>query len=118
MNVKKYKLIYDFREIEIEVDHNKISEKDLHQINDFWSGSTERLNANENNVLYAVLKMLAIQIIQVQIEYNYNEFGVIGVFDKGIEGWPKMDGTNGFKIVSVDEFLPDDYDISIEEIEE
>lgn len=44
-NIKKYIIDYDWKaSIEIEIDHDVMTEEKLHQINNFWSDSEYRLN--------------------------------------------------------------------------
>ena len=58
-NIKKYIIDYDWKaSIEIEIDHDVMTEEKLHQINNFWSDSEYRLNKH-GSVLNAVLIMLA-----------------------------------------------------------
>ncbi|CTT58870.1 putative single-stranded DNA binding protein of prophage [Escherichia coli] len=58
-NIKKYIIDYDWKaSIEIEIDHDFMTEEKLHQINNFWSDSEYRLNKH-GSVLNAVLIMLA-----------------------------------------------------------
>ncbi|EFC0095550.1 DUF2528 family protein [Escherichia coli] len=46
-NIKKYIIDYDWKaSIEIEIDHDVMTEEKLHQINNFWSDSEYRLNMN------------------------------------------------------------------------
>ncbi|KOZ19169.1 DUF2528 family protein, partial [Escherichia coli] len=42
-NIKKYIIDYDWKaSIEIEIDHDVMTEEKLHQINNFWSDSVNR----------------------------------------------------------------------------
>ena len=118
--IKKYKVDYDFKaEVVIEIDNEIMTEAKLAEINDFWSDSDWRVKSC-GSVLNAVLKMLTQVVLRNQVEYGYNTFGIVSLFDfdacnGGIEGWPKMDGSHGIKLVSVDDmdFNCDDMSISI-----
>jgi hypothetical protein len=53
--------------------------------------------------------MLGEFILRLTVEYNYSTQGIIDLFNwdsryGGQEGWPKMDGSTGIRIVSVEEF--------------
>ena len=118
MNIKKYVINYDSKvEIHVEIDHDVLSYEALDEINNFWSDSDSRL-AEEQSVLVAVLNRLAITVLYIQISNDYYTFGVVDDFDYsqrhgGVEGWPKMDGSEGIKITRVDEFEFESSDISI-----
>ena len=48
-NIKKYIIDYDWKaSIEIEIDHDVMTEEKLHQINNFWSDSEY---GNDSNLL-------------------------------------------------------------------
>jgi hypothetical protein len=100
----------------VEVNHELMTEEKLHEINNFWSGHEARIRDDET-ALNAVLKMLTEAVARLQIEYNYNTFGIVSLFDwddgGGQEGWPKMDGSFGIKITDVDQFLFDSSDMII-----
>ena len=44
-NIKKYIIDYDWKaSIEIEIDHDVMTEEKLHQINNFWTLNTDSIN--------------------------------------------------------------------------
>ncbi len=43
---------------------------------------------------------------------------LINEFNQGAEGWPRMDGSAGIKIITADDFELDNSDFSVEEIRE
>ncbi|EFJ3663118.1 TPA: DUF2528 family protein [Escherichia coli] len=97
-NIKKYIIDYDWKaSIEIEIDHDVMTEEKLHQINNFWSDSEYRLNKH-GSVLNAVLIMLAQHALLIAISSDLNAYGVVCEFDwndgNGQEGWPPMDGND------------------------
>ncbi|EPA2648369.1 DUF2528 family protein [Escherichia coli] len=101
-NIKKYIIDYDWKaSIEIEIDHDVMTEEKLHQINNFWSDSEYRLNKH-GSVLNAVLIMLAQHALLIAISSDLNAYGVVCEFDwndgNGQEGWPPTEvhvGING-----------------------
>ncbi|WP_035276512.1 DUF2528 family protein [Desulforegula conservatrix] len=119
--IKKYKIDYDWKaEVRVEIDHDIATEEKLKEINDFWIGAEDRVR-QEGSVLNAVLKMLTRTCLLLQIEKGYNTVGIIEEFDwdtsnGGIEGWPKMDGSFGFKLLRVDNLDFDETDMTISEI--
>ncbi|ECX7396387.1 DUF2528 family protein, partial [Escherichia coli] len=104
-NIKKYIIDYDWKaSIEIEIDHDVMTEEKLHQINNFWSDSEYRLNKH-GSVLNAVLIMLAQHALLIAISSDLNAYGVVCEFDwndgNGQEGWPPMDGSEGIRITDI-----------------
>ena len=76
-NIKKYIIDYDWKaSIEIEIDHDVMTEEKLHQINNFWSDSEYRLNKH-GSVLNAVLIMLAQHALLIAISSDLNAYGVV-----------------------------------------
>ncbi|MBJ8955884.1 DUF2528 family protein [Citrobacter braakii] len=105
-NIKKYTVDYDWKaEIDIEIDHDVMTEEKLHEINNFWSEAKYRLMKHES-VLNAVLIMLAQHAMLIALENGFNTYGVVCEFDwkegNGQEGWPSMDGSEGIKITGID----------------
>lgn len=121
-NIKRYEINHDDTDfyMEVEIDHDKFTEQAQNEINEFWSGADDRLGEENGNLLHAVLKLLAHTVMCLQVEYRYNTSGIVRAFDwdaefgpRGQEGWPKMDGSDGIKIVHVGEveFAPSDMDV-------
>lgn len=108
---KKYNINYDvIYDVVIEVDHDIMTDELLHEINNFWSGNSERLEKEDGDVLIAVLKMLTQVVLQQVMETGRGVRGIIRLFDwvhNGIEGWPAMDGSAGITILAVDEVIID-----------
>lgn len=116
-NIKKYEIecgVYGW--IDIEIDHDIVTEEELKSINQFWGGAERRVE-NNGSVLNAVLKLLAATALQISVAYEYNTYGVVKQFDwndgGGVEGWPPMDGSAGFKIVYAETNLFDHDDMYI-----
>lgn len=119
-NIKSYDIDYDWKcGLVIEVDHDIITEDILHEINDFWSDSKYRLSQNQGNILFTVLKMIAREAFHISLTNNYSTFGVVCEFDwdqgNGVEGYPAMNGTSGFKIIHVETDLFDYSDMTVKE---
>jgi hypothetical protein len=123
MTIKKYTLDYDWKaEVDVEINDELCTDKQLTEINTFWGGSEDRLSEANGNLLNAVLVLLARTALYVQFEGDYNLHGVVEAFDwdaefgeRGIEGWPKMDGTHGIKITGISGFSFDPSDFTIKE---
>lgn len=122
--IKKYKVEHESgAEMIVEIDHSIMTEEQLHELNNFWSSSKDRLYREDGNVLYAVLKNLLQVVLSVQYEGGLNLQGVINAFDwdykygnGGQEGYPKLDGSSGIKLISIEGIEIDTYDIDIKEV--
>lgn len=104
-NVKSYIIDYDWKAgMVVEIDHDVMTDKELHSINNFWGGSESRLE--RHGLVNAVLTMLAQLVIPQAYAEGFNTRGVVAMFDwddgEGQEGWPPMDGSQGIKIVSIE----------------
>jgi hypothetical protein len=73
---------------------------------DFWHGSNERLQNNDNEYLATFLKQLCELCLKIQIEYNYDTVGIVEKF-VFLEGYCPMDGSDGIRITDVS---PADFD--------
>lgn len=119
--VKRYQVKHsEDGSVTVEVDHDLMTEENLHEINSFWCNAEDRISASDGNVLHAVLKNLAAQVIMENVSYTMNTSGVISRFDyqkgEGREGWPKMDGSAGIRIIDVETPNYDDEDFSVKEV--
>ena len=106
-NIKQYTISeWNDNKAVFAVDHSIMTEKEFHEINSFWGDDDYRLQEEDGNVVYAVLKMLAKFCFRHQTYDSLNQLGLVALFDyergNGVEGWPKMDGSEGILIVSVD----------------
>lgn len=123
MTIKKYTIGWSGGEVVICVDLNVATEDMLHEINNFWCGSEERLAEADGDVLTAVINNLARVCFIILMKYDWNAYGLMMEFDYdegGIEGWPRMDGSDGFLIQYSEppEITPFDLDIAVEEIKD
>lgn len=114
--LKKYEVEWkDDFSVTFAVDHSVMTDEKLHEINDFWSGSEDRLDDADGNITKAVLTLLAGVALTIQLEYGLNAFGVMKRFDwdddGGVEGWPKMDGSDGILLAQISgiEFYESDF---------
>ncbi len=111
-NKQKYNVTVDLFhvewEIDFEIDHSVMTDKDLHLINNFWSNSEDRLDDCDGDIVQVVLKMLARDALFLMVECPTSEKGLIERF-KSEEGWPALDGSTGILITYV-EALDLDYD--------
>ncbi|OHD21157.1 MAG: hypothetical protein A2Y38_10110 [Spirochaetes bacterium GWB1_59_5] len=109
--------------MKVEIDTDVMTEAELDEINNFWGNADYRLAMQEDNVLHAVLVMLLFEATCVQLEGNLNLHGVVEAFNydancgrRGIEGWPKMDGTQGIQIVHFEGMVFEESDVTVKDI--
>lgn len=117
MSVKRYKVTHNGREeMEVEIDHSVMTDDKLHEINNFWGEAEWRLMRADGDIVKTVLRMLMTHAMRMTIE----EWDAITAFDRstghGQEGWPSMDGSEGIKIVSIDQVVFDEDDIEVEAV--
>lgn len=120
-DIKTYEIDYDLKaSVTIEINHDIVSEADLHELNNFWTNANWRVK-RDGGVLNAVLKMLAREIMYIQFTAGYTIDGLIKQFDwdsgNGQEGWPPMDGSHGIKIIDTEDLELDTDDMSIKKID-
>ena len=116
MTKKTYQVDYAHEaSVDIEIDHNPTTDALLVEINDFWMGAEERVS-DSGLVLNAVLRMLAAECLRLDFCLGMGLSWVTRNFDKDMEGWPKMDGSAGIKIIAIDGFHLDVDQMSIGEV--
>jgi len=122
VNKKHYCIDYDLKaELVVEIDHDVMTAQGLREINDFWVDSKHRLEMARGDLLRAVLTLLGQVVMRIQAHDPMTTEGVIEEFNSakpggGIEGWPRMDGSMGIRIVDVDCFDFDAGDFMINEV--
>lgn len=117
-NVKVYELNYDGKaSIRVQIDHDIANDELFNTINEYWVGA-DRNKDEENGVFNAVMKHLAQEIFQLGMNGNMGLKSIIREFEHDMEGWPRMDGSYGFKLLSVEHFCFDEDDITISEVSE
>ena len=81
----------------------------------FWTGSEQRIEENDGNILNAFLKSLCQKSISILADTNLSTYGLVHEFDD-LEGWCKMDGSSGIEIIDCDEpYLSDQDEYGITE---
>lgn len=123
MTIKRYSVdCNDMAEVIIEIDHDVATEEKLHEINDFWSNSEQRIG-EARSVLGAVLKMLTAKVLYLALEDGFAGVeSVIRSFDYeiegvvGHEGWPKLDGSYGIKLIDFTDLTIDYDDMTVREV--
>ncbi len=113
--IKQYKLRYNELDIILAVDHDKVSDKFLQEINDFWSDAAWRLSQSNNDICLVVLKLIAAKCFHLAVSNDYNPYGVMDSFndDDETEGFPPLDGSLGIYLVNMDTLEIEDDDISL-----
>ncbi|WP_312156293.1 DUF2528 family protein [Lelliottia nimipressuralis] len=119
-NVKRYKIEWnDIAEAVFDIDHDIMTDEELHEINNFFSNSKWRIKS-KGSLVNAVLCMLGALVIHEQFEHDYFIEDLIKQFDwdagKGMEGWPPMDGSHGITIVDVTDIEYSWYEMDAMEI--
>ena len=123
MTIKLYTIQWHDWDVVVEIDHDILTGDKMHQINNFWTGADDRLADANDNITAAVLANLAARCFTLMIEYRYTVGGIIGLFSwtdhyngGPQEGWPNMDGSDGIRLISVDEISFDPIDMHIKEL--
>jgi hypothetical protein len=113
--IKQYKLRYGELDITLAVDHEKVTEKLLHEINDFWGDSSWRLSQCKNDICLVVLRLIAAKCFYLAISKDYNPYGVMDCFNDGdeTEGFPPINGSCGIYLVNMDSFEIADDEIEL-----
>lgn len=97
VGVKRYEVQDNWTELGVvlEVDHSVINVEMAQEINGFWGGAEERLAAADGDVVKAVIRLAARNLMWGLLSYQGNEALVLSYFERE-EGWP---GT-GIKLLS------------------
>jgi len=107
---------FDLMQIEIEVDHSKLTPELATSINDFYSGKEDRLRADEGDVVLAVIR-LASGLLMRNLLADADTDSAQRALDT-CEGWPPNRG-HGISLVSFEDFPKvDDFDLDITLLEE
>lgn len=102
---KQYRLQYNFSaEMVIEVDHAIMTPEVFKEYSEFWSNKPD-------------LEDWLVSIYMIALRQSVAALSATASLMKGEEeGFPKMDGSAGVKIVSFDEFSFDEFDVDFMEI--
>jgi len=108
--------------ITVEIDHAMLTEADLHVLNNFWSDHDSMLDSHDGNVTHAVLERILRKVMYIQIVDGWTIDGLIRQFNfsdpnwnGATEGFPKMDGSDGIRIVKVEDIDFDAYTVEVSE---
>jgi hypothetical protein len=106
----------DVFDVVVVFDENEETYKMCHEINNFWGGNEDRLSDAQDCIYKCVARLIAHEIIRLQMKsYFYSgEDAAIKEFNKGIEGFPSIDGSMGIKLKYCDDFELKDLDVSFE----
>lgn len=110
-NIQRYYVDWNGKgQLVVEVNHALLTEERLHQMNNFWRDARKRLEEHDGNVLHTVLAMLAVECFYLCIRGCYSSTMLIDEFERGVEGWPLMDGRAGIMIIACNEpnFMTED----------
>lgn len=84
---------------------------------EFWTGWEEWIENANGDYIKAFALQLAKECFHIAYSNNYNTLGVIAEFED-MEGYCKMDGSNGIWIVHTDDATIDDFEFSTSELVE
>ncbi len=118
--MKKYtiELDCDF-EMNIGISQDEDTKKRLQEINDFWSGSEDRLLNFSGDIYKTVCSLIAKEVVRLQsiTSFNSTKESIIEVFNEGIEGFYPLDGSEGIEILEINiPFSPWDLTFDITEV--
>lgn len=107
-----YTMVYEDSGNAVEVAVSNVPEVTnlFRDINNFWSGATERLERAGGDLNKAVLSMLCRHLMYDSVT-EVDPFG--RYIDGKVEGWPALDGSQGVKLLSM-EFFRFDGNVSIQ----
>jgi hypothetical protein len=110
-NIKTYTLDYEYKaQVVVEIDYDIIKGELLHEINNFWSDAGQRLDDCDHKILKVVLRLLATTALREELM----SCRAVSSFKNGtMEGWPKLDGSCGIKLIEVEKLIFEDSDINI-----
>lgn len=101
---------------EIDFDHPKLIWV-MKEVNEFWSGSKERLAEYDGEIVPAFLSFLTKEIFMISISGRWYKERIIREFEDK-EGFMSLDGSYGIKLLSVDIFNEEWMGIKIEDTED
>jgi len=101
---------YKFQYGELQMSMNDM----MKEMVDFWSGSEYRLTDNNGNYFETFLKQLCHEVMILGVD-DKNVTGIINEFNNR-EGWWKIDGSEGIKLLSVENMClqtQSDYEVKL-----
>lgn len=113
-NWTRYILEYGMgcHEVIVEIDDRPETEAVLHEINNFCGTDVGKQSiARHGSLVKAVLARLCVKAMELSLR----ELSVVRAFNDGYgqEGWPILDGRDGIRLVSVEEFYFEEGDVMI-----
>lgn len=116
MSKKRYIVSYDWTfDMVVDIDHSLCTDELLHQINNFWSDAEWRLSRANDNILHAVLRLMAKMALRLNVSDWRDTVSLLRAQETCPEGWPVLDGSAGITLVSLDDFEFDSDEFSIKE---
>ncbi|WP_295367963.1 DUF2528 family protein [uncultured Stenotrophomonas sp.] len=116
MTIKRYNIERNWGEgqVQLEIDHNILTPEQAAEINEFWTGADERLDAADDNPVLAVIKIAGAEFMGWVLDANssYSTESMQREFDQ-LEGWPSP---HGIRLVGWDD--RPDLDSSLMQVEE
>jgi len=99
----KYKVELDniYCSINVEINDDENTKQMMDMCNKFWSGHQQRLDDENGDITATFLKLLCGTALTVQKAGDYNLYGVVQEFND-MEGWCRLDGSEGIKLTSID----------------
>lgn len=97
-------------ECKLKLDTEKFSKDDAQMLLDFFSWDYDE----EVDPVDEYMKKVAMKCIKVATFGNYSLQGVISEFED-LEGWPRMDGSNGITLLDVTMYEFDEDDLTLKE---
>ncbi len=101
-NMKKYKIEHGWLtwSATVEIDKEKAMPV-IKEMVEFWSAWEDLLEANDGNYIDAFLQQLGRRLMYNQIGFNRSVEGAIENL-ASMEGWCKMDGSQGIRLIEID----------------
>ena len=101
MTVRRYRIAQNWGDIVVtlDVDHAQLTTELATEINEFWTGAEDRLDAADDDVVMAIVKLAAKYFMYKVLDPNGWRYvpHMQRDFD-GEEGWPPQ-GTHGIRLV-------------------
>lgn len=96
----------DVFDVVVVFDENEETYKNCHEINNFWSGSEDRLSDAQDCICKCVTRLIAHEIIRLQMQSSFycGVDAAIKAFNDGIEGFYPIDGRHGIELIYCDNF--------------
>lgn len=114
MAIETFELCYaDNVSMQVAIDRDICTDEKLLEMNEFWSGAEGRLSRAGGSPLKAVLKMLGLAVARETIDSWDAKEAFDWSKDKGVEGWPALDGSEGITLLEFDEYTFDEDDVHV-----